>query len=378
MMDSMNIFNENSNVEKISSMRKSGGILEWGSIRYYFPRAFGFCYGVDRAIDMVFRACERFEGRVIYLTDELIHNPWINKKLAEKGVHYLKRNSQHLLECDCLKNQDVVVISAFGTHFKDVENLKSKGVTIVDCTCGAIISVWRRVARYATDGFITVIHGKRHHEETRATLSQARREGGEWIAIENEKEAVRLVDVICQKTSLADFALSYQEAVSGGLLNKPFDWKIGMANQTTMLQEESMAIQQVLRRALVSRFGEGEIEKRFRAFDTICGATQDRQEALRDLLKEPLDCLLIVGGFNSSNTAHLADIASFSPVSFFHIESADNIISRSEIHARDPKTCQLTLYKDWLAFEAQHIGITSGASTPDATLLEIIKKIKDL
>ena len=344
---------ENYSASAIAAIRETGGIWELEGLRFHFPEHFGFCYGVDKAIDMVFETTERFKDRRIFLTDQLIHNPYINGKLMEKGVQYLKRDAENLLLCVGLKAEDVVVVSAFGTDFRDIERLKAQGVTIVDSTCGAIINVWKRVEGYAKKGFITVVHGKRNHEETRATASQAVKEGGTYVIVENMNEAEELASTIRRPD---------------------FDEKMGMANQTTMLKGESLAIQGILRNAFIERFGEKETQDRFRSFDTICGATQDRQDALRKLLNGKLDLVLIVGGFNSSNTTHLAEIAD-GKLPYYHIESVQDILSAAEIRSRRPGSGQVTVGQGWLTQSVKNIGITSGASTPDVTLYEIIQKI---
>ena len=366
---------ENYEASAISAIRETGGVWDFGRLQFHFPEHFGFCYGVDKAIDMVFETCSRFEGRRIFLTDQLIHNPYINGKLKEKGVHYLHRNAKNLLLTDELQAGDVVVVSAFGTDFRDIAKLKEKNVTIVDSTCGAIINVWKRVEGYAKNGFITIMHGKRNHEETRATVSQAVKEGGAYILIENKKEAEDLADVIRGKMAESDFLKNYSHAVSENLNLKSMESRMGMANQTTMLKGESLEIQGILKKAYQERFGETETVQRFRSFDTICGATQDRQDALRKLLDQPLDLLVIVGGFNSSNTSHLAEIAD-GRLPFFHIESAGDISSSERIHCRNPKTSKVVDVQNWFPTNVRRIGITSGASTPDVTLLEIIQKIR--
>ena len=377
---------ENYEAKSISKIRETGGVWTMGPLAFHFPEHFGFCYGVDKAIDMVFETCERFSlpagqagafDRRIFMTDQLIHNPYINGKLKEKGVHYLKRDSHNLLLCDELVPSDVVVVSAFGTDFRDVTRLREKGVTLVDSTCGAIINVWKRVEGYAKKGFITIMHGKRNHEETRATVSQAVKEGGAYLTIENRAEACELTEVILGKRKEKDFIQKYPGCAPS--MDFTFDaatCKMGMANQTTMLKGESLEIQGMLKAAFTERFGEMATRERFKSFDTICGATQDRQDALRNLLKKPLDLLMIVGGFNSSNTSHLAEIASPSAgLPFFHIEGEQDIVSAQQIHARDPKTGQAKDYENWLPKSLKNIGITSGASTPDVTLFEVIQKI---
>jgi len=368
---------ENYEAPSISAIRETGGVWDFGDLVFHFPEHFGFCYGVDKAIDMVFETCERFQDRRIFLTDQLIHNPYINGKLKEKGVHYLKRDSQSLLICDELKNGDIVVVSAFGTDFRDIQNLKSKGVTIVDSTCGAIINVWKRVEGYAKKGTLTIMHGKRNHEETRATVSQAVKEGGAYIIIENIGEAEELAQVIRGEIREENFVKKYPQAIPENFSFDSATCRMGMANQTTMLKGESLRIQEILKKATQDRFGEAATAERFKSFDTICGATQDRQDALRNLFNKPLDLLIIVGGFNSSNTSHLAEIAD-GRLSFFHIESAADIVSRDEIRCRDPRTGKIETARGWFQNPMKNIGITSGASTPDVTLSEIIQKLTRL
>jgi 4-hydroxy-3-methylbut-2-enyl diphosphate reductase len=369
---------ENYSAGAISSIRETGGTWEVEGLSFHFPEHFGFCYGVDKAIDMVFETTERFWAKRIFLTDQLIHNPHINGKLKEKGVRYLKRDAQNLLICEELVPEDVVVVSAFGTDFRDIERLKERSVTIVDSTCGAILNVWKRVEGYAKNGFITIVHGKRNHEETRATVSQAVKEGGSYITIENMREALELADVIRGKTKAADFIAAHPGcAISENYSFDSSTCKMGMANQTTMLKGESLKIQETLKLAFVDRFGEGALHEKFRSFDTICGATQDRQDALRSLLKKPLDLLLIVGGFNSSNTTHLAEIAD-GQLPFFHIESARDILSLDRIRSRQPQSGKTEEKEGWFSPGTKNIGVTSGASTPDVTLFEIIQKILSL
>ena len=390
---------ENYSAGTISAIRETGGVWELEGLSFHFPEHFGFCYGVDKAIDMVFETTERFKDRRIFLTDQLIHNPYINGKLKEKGVQYLKRDSQNLLVCGELVPGDIVVVSAFGTDFRDIERLKESSVTIVDSTCGAIINVWKRVEGYAKNGFITIVHGKRNHEETRATVSQAVKEGGAYITIENMDEALELADVIRGKTSSTEFIAAHPGcAISEKYSFDSAACKMGMANQTTMLKGESLKIQETLKAAFVERFGEAMLREKFRSFDTICGATQDRQDALRNLLKKPLDLVLIVGGFNSSNTTHLAEIADRTIMSspsvligdqvdsrvrgngipFFHIESAGDILSLERIRSRQPKSGKTQTEENWFSPGTKHIGMTSGASTPDVILFEIIQKILSL
>ncbi len=366
---------ENYEASSISAIREKGGVWDFGDTVFHFPEHFGFCYGVDKAIDMVFETCSRFEGKRIFMTDQLIHNPYINGKLKEKGVRILQRDARNLLLTDSLEAGDIVVVSAFGTDFRDMAAMKEKGVTVVDSTCGAIINVWKRVEGYAKNGFITVMHGKRNHEETRATLSQTVKEGGAYVAIENTQEARELADVVRGKTPTAEFLAKYSEAVLPGFSFDTVTCKMGMANQTTMLKGESLDIQNMLRQAFLERFGEEATAARFRSFDTICGATQDRQDAVRKLLEKKLDLILIVGGFNSSNTTHLAEI-SHGRLDGYHIESADDILSADELRHRHPITGKVETAKGWLKPTTREIGITSGASTPDVTLLTIIQKIR--
>ncbi len=366
---------ENYEATSISQIRETGGVWDFGGLVFHFPEHFGFCYGVDKAIDMVFETCERFAGKNIYLTDQLIHNPMINGKLKERGVRYLKRDPRNLLVCGDLKPEDVVVVSAFGTDFRDIQKLKERGVTVVDSTCGAIVNVWKRVEGYAKNGFITIMHGKRNHEETRATVSQAVKEGGAYLIVENKKEARELAEVIHGRFTEREFLEKYPGAAPEGFSWDASSCKMGMANQTTMLKGESLEIQEMLRAAFRERFGEAATNERFKSFDTICGATQDRQDALRGLLDKKLDLVLIVGGFNSSNTTHLAEIVS-GKLPIYHIESAEDILSRDSIRAKDPVTGAVREESCWFPEQARDIGITSGASTPDVILQQVIEKMR--
>lgn len=370
---------KNYEAQSISAIRETGGVWDFDGLSFHFPEHFGFCYGVDKAIDMVFETCSRFRGHRIFMTDQLIHNPYINSKLQENGVQILKRDTGNLLVCDSLGAGDVVVVSAFGTDFRDIKKLREKDVTIVDSTCGAIINVWKRVEGYAKNGFITIMHGKRNHEETRATVSQAVKEGGSFIIIENRGEAEDLAQVILGKLTEREFIKKYPEALSEDLSKSSggqgaFGGKMGMANQTTMLKGESLEIQNRLRAAFQERFGEGATLERFKSFDTICGATQDRQDAMRGLLNKNLDLVLIVGGFNSSNTTHLAEIAD-GKLPYYHIERVDDILTATEIRSRSPLTGAVGVHSGWFPDSIRNVGITSGASTPDITLLEIIQKM---
>jgi len=383
---------ENYEDVQIAEAKASGGTWKVGEFEFFFPKHFGFCYGVDRAIDLAFETCERFPNKRIFLTDQLIHNPFINEKLKERGVQCLDRDNKHFLITDALNKEDVVFVSAFGTDFRDIERLQKIGCTIVDSTCGAIINVWKRIADYAKDQCVTVVHGKRNHEETRATSSRALKDGTSYIVIENKAEAHHLADVVRGKVSEATFTELFGKAVSYNFVFDPDHWKMGMANQTTMMKEESLAIQDILRQAFEDRFGDAGAKEKFRSFDTICSATQDRQDALRQLLDQKLDILMIVGGFNSSNTAHLAEIASqTSPrprggegrergqkLPYYHIQSEEDLLSETEIRARDPHTGEIATHQNWFPKGARRIGITSGASTPDVILLKLIQKIAKL
>src|SRR5438874_1172517 len=278
-----------------------------GRLTVHLAREFGFCYGVDRAVDYAYQAVARFPGRSVFLTGEIIHNPHVNDRLRANGIRFLSDPAER---AHALGAEDVVILPAFGITVQEMLRFSQLGCTLVDTTCGSVLNVWKNVVRYAQDGFTAVIHGKVKHEETQATASQALKyPNGRYLVVLDRDEAAVVCEYIRHGGDRAAFLARFAHAVSPGF-NPDVDLQhIGCANQTTMLMSESLEIGEMFRAAMRHRYGEADLAAHFRAVDTICSATQERQDAVEALLDaETLDLMIVVGGYNSSNTCNLARI----------------------------------------------------------------------
>jgi 4-hydroxy-3-methylbut-2-enyl diphosphate reductase len=334
-----------------------------GRLTVHLAREFGFCYGVDRAVDYAYQTRERFPDRPVYLTGEIIHNPHVNDKLRAMGVRFLSDDPS---ASDRLGPNDVVILPAFGVTVGMLEQLDRRGCTLVDTTCGSVLNVWKNVRRYVDGGYTSIIHGKVWHEETQATASQAALSGGKFLVVFDRDETELVCRYIRKGGSASSFMAHFEKAASPGFDPDRDFGRIGLANQTTMLMSESLEIGDMLRAAMLDRYGEAECRERYQAFDTICSATQDRQDAIVALLREkPVDLMVVIGGYNSSNTANLARICADQRPTF-HIADPDCLLSPDEIRHRPVGTKEETVTTGWLPREgAVRIGLTSGASTPD-------------
>jgi len=353
---------------------------ESGRLTVRLAREFGFCYGVDRAVDYAYQARRRFPGRNVFLTGEIIHNPHVNERLREAGIRFLSDAGEH---ADGLGPDDVVILPAFGVTVSDMAQLSHQGCTLVDTTCGSVLNVWKNVVRYAREGFTAIIHGKVKHEETRATASQALKyPQGRYLVVLDRAEAEIVCDYIRSGGDPAALLQRFAGAVSPGFDPDRDLQRLGCANQTTMLMSESLQIGEMFREAMRARYGEAELSTRFRAFDTICSATQERQDAVISLLdQEPLDVMLVVGGYNSSNTCNLARICA-DRVRTYHIADPDCMRSATEIRHRPVGAPSTTagieeITYGWLpASGSLAIGLTAGASTPNNIVGEVIRKLE--
>ena len=282
----------------VARVKQDGFRYDAGRLTIHIAREFGFCYGVDRAVDYAYQARSRFPDRTVYLTGEIIHNPHVNDRLRALGVRFLSDEGASLEQ---ITPDDVVILPAFGITIEALEAFVAQGCTLVDTTCGSVLNVWKNVRRYGDDGLTSVIHGKYWHEETRATASQASRGGAShYLVVLNREQALEVCDYIRHGGDRAAFLRTFEQAVSPGFDPDRHLERIGCANQTTMLSSESLAIGELFRAAIRDRYGDTGLESRFRAFDTICSATQDRQDAVLALLDEQrLDLMLVLGGYNS-------------------------------------------------------------------------------
>ena len=357
----------------VEALRERGFRLRTPQVEVRLAEEFGFCYGVDRAVEYAYEAVEMFPGRRITLIGEIIHNPHVNNRLREMGVEIISPE-EAAGAADKFRPEDVVIIPAFGVPVPLFQRLRATECVLVDTTCGSVLNVWKNVDRYGKAGITSVIHGKYHHEETRATASQATRHaGGQYLIVRDMAEAEIVCGYIRSGGDKEAFLKAFAPAVSPGFDPDRHLEKIGVANQTTMLSSESLAIAEALRLAMVDRFGESAAE-RFRSFDTICSATQDRQDAVIKLAKERLDLMLVIGGYNSSNTNHLAAIAlNSSPT--FHIQNAACILDTARIRHKPVGSHEEIVSEGWLPPAGAVVGVTAGASTPNVKVGEVIERI---
>ena len=344
-----------------------------GRLTVHLAREFGFCYGVDRAVDYAYQTRRRFPDRTVYLTGEIIHNPHVNDQLRAMDVRFLSDTPGAI---DHLDANDVVILPAFGVTISMLHQLTERGCTLIDTTCGSVLNVWKNVRRYAEGGFTAVIHGKVWHEETQATASQAVEYGGRYLVLFNAVEAEVVCNYIRQGGDPADVLARFPQAVSAGFDPERDLQRIGLANQTTMLMSESLEIEQMLKAAMIDRYGETDLIQHFQAFDTICSATQDRQDAVVALLGErPIDLMIVIGGYNSSNTCNLARICAASRPTF-HIADPEGLVSPDEIRHRPVGSKTEATSTAWLPSGGPvSIGLTSGASTPDNLVGDVVLKL---
>jgi len=359
--------------ELVAAVKEADYRYESGRLTLYLAREFGFCYGVDRAVDYAYQTRKRFPDRTVYLTGEIIHNPHVNAQIRAQGIRFLTDPGESF---DSLTPADVVILPAFGITVELLESLVERGCTLVDTTCGSVLNVWKNVKRYSADGFTSIIHGKYWHEETRATASQAYQSGvGHFLVVLDRAEAATVCDYIRHGGDRSGFFEAFARASSPGFDPDVHLARIGCANQTTMLSSESLEIGEMFRQAVAARYGDASLHDRFRAFDTICSATQDRQDAILRLLDERrLDLMIVLGGFNSSNTCNLARICA-ERVPTFHIADPEGLVSSDEIRHKPIHSKQELTTQGWLPAGNLAIGLTSGASTPDNLVEAVIRRL---
>jgi 4-hydroxy-3-methylbut-2-en-1-yl diphosphate reductase len=361
----------------VASLKANGYHLQVGPLSFRLAKEFGFCYGVDRAVDYAYETRAKFPDRNLHLVGEIIHNPHVNRKLEEMGIQFLLRSPIGEFDFDRLTPDDVVIMPAFGVTISDFERLRSIGCVMVDTTCGSVLNVWKRVESYARDGYTAIIHGKHYHEETKATASQVMKyPGGRYLVVLNMAEARMVCDYIEGVGGAADeLAQYFARSVSPGFDFSRDLTRVGLANQTTMLSNESLAIAEEFRKSIERRYGGEHVAEHFRTFDTICSATQERQDAVIELLNHPLDVMVVVGGYNSSNTCHLAALAQSRGVRTYHIEDAQGIDPSSGTIRHQTVGRKVEVEdSEWLN-GVLRIGITAGASTPNNKIGETISRI---
>jgi 4-hydroxy-3-methylbut-2-enyl diphosphate reductase len=363
--------------ELVERIRASGHILSAGDLTIKLAKEFGFCYGVERAIDLAYAARKAYPDRRIFLLGEIIHNPEVNDQIRRMGIVTIAGKPRDE-EINQLRPEDIVIIPAFGTEVATRKKLEAKGCSFVDTTCGDVMSVWKRVRQYSKDAVTSIIHGKAWHEETMATSSQARASGnGHYLVVFTLAETDYVCDYIVHGGDKAEFLAKFKGAYSEGFDPELHLQAIGVANQTTMLRGETEDVQRRLKAAMAAKYGEAELPLHFRFFDTICGATQDRQDALEKLLRQPLDLLLVIGGYNSSNTSHLAEMGENRLPTYF-IKNAAKMISDRLIHHYDQHKHEEVETRDWLPVGRVTVGITAGASCPNNLIEDTIRRLFEL
>ncbi len=365
---------ENYHSALVAEIKERGYTFASGRLTLHLAREFGFCYGVDRAVDYAYQARTRFPDRTVFLTGEIIHNPHVNDKLRALDIRFLSDAGESI---DRLTPDDVVILPAFGVTIEMLARLSAIGCTLVDTTCGSVLNVWKNVKRYTQDGFTSVIHGKHWHEETQATASQAvQSTRGRYLVVYDKSEANIVCDFIRSGGDRGALLAEFADAVSPGFDPDVDLNRIGLANQTTMLMSESLEIGEMFRAAMLDRYGEAELADRYRAFDTICSATQDRQDAVIHLLRdERLDLMIVIGGYNSSNTCNLAHICA-EKVPTYHIAEPGCLLSADLVRHKPVGRKSEEETAGWLKSSGPiTVGLTSGASTPDNLVEQVVRRL---
>jgi 4-hydroxy-3-methylbut-2-enyl diphosphate reductase len=356
-------------------------VIDCGPVVFRIARFFGFCYGVENAIEIAYRALEENEGKRIFLLSEMIHNPHVNGDLLQRGVRFLQTaDGEELIPLSELRADDVVIVPAFGTTVELFEALNARGIDPqrYNATCPFVEKVWKRGRQLAQQGFSIVIHGKHTHEETRATFSHIRLDGPS-VVVRDRDEAAHLAKYVRGELSAEHFEVEFAGRYSPGFRVPEDLQRLGVVNQTTMLAEETHEIAQMMKQALIDRFGLESIgEHNAETRDTLCYATSENQRAMRGLLDHGGDIAIVVGGYNSSNTSHLVELCE-GKVPVFYLKDAEEIVSRDEIRHLDPHYKQVRTTMGWLPHRSPvEIMVSAGASCPDAMVEAVIAKISGL
>ncbi len=357
----------------IGSIRENGNVLEYGRLNVKLAEAFGFCWGVERAVAMAYETRKHYPNERIWITNEIIHNPSVNDNLRTMNVLFISEENG-IKDFSEVKEGDVVILPAFGATVQDMQLLHDRGCHIIDTTCPWVSKVWHTVEKHKKHTFTSIIHGKYKHEETLATSSFA----GTYLVVLDMEEAEYVSNYILGKGDRDDFLGRFSKASS-----KDFDpdkdlSRLGVANQTTMLKSETEEIGRLFEKTMLKKYGPAELNEHFLAFNTICDATEERQGAMFSLVDEPLDLMVVIGGYNSSNTIHLQEIAVSRGIRSFHIDTPERIGELDNTICHMPLGGKLSTDKKFLPEGQVNVGITSGASTPDKVVEHVIEKLMTL
>lgn len=353
----------------IQQIRDGGYILTRGNVTIRLAQAFGFCWGVERAVAMAYETRQHFPQERIWITNEIIHNPSVNQRLREMQVEFIPVDGA-LKDFAVVGQGDVVILPAFGASVQEMQILNGKGCTIVDTTCPWVSKVWNTVEKHKKSSHTSIIHGKYNHEETVATSSFA----GTYLIVLNLEQAEYVAHYILHGGDRHEFLAKFHKSHSVGFDPDRDLERVGIANQTTMLKGETEQIGKLFERIMMQKYGPDQLNHHFLSFNTICDATQERQDAMYDLVDDALDLMVVVGGYNSSNTTHLQEIAVDRHIPSYHIDSGDRIGPGNRVEHK-PLNQELEVTENWLPEGAIAVGITSGASTPDKVVAQVIEKI---
>lgn len=355
----------------IQTIRDRNYQLQQGDVTIYLAESFGFCWGVERAVAMAYETRQHFPTEPIWITNEIIHNPSVNQRLREMNVHFIEMDANHQKDFSGVGKGDVVILPAFGASVSEMQLLNDKGCTIVDTTCPWVSKVWNSVEKHKKRNYTSIIHGKYKHEETIATSSFA----DKYLVVLNLDQAQYVADYILHGGDKAEFLEKFKNAYSEGF-DPDLDLdQIGVANQTTMLKSETEQIGKLFERTMMQKYGPTELNQHFMSFNTICDATQERQDAMFGLVEKDLSLMVVIGGYNSSNTTHLQEIAIEYNIPSYHIDSADRIDVDNNRIEHKPLQKDLEVTENWLPQGPIAVGVTSGASTPDKVVEAAITKI---
>ncbi len=356
----------------IQQIRENGYRLTRGTVTIHLAEAFGFCWGVERAVAMAYETRQHFPKEKLWITNEIIHNPSVNQRLREMEVAFIPV-VEGKKDFSGVQTGDVVILPAFGASVQEMQLLSDRGCTIVDTTCPWVSKVWNTVEKHKKSRYTSIIHGKYNHEETVATSSFA----GTYLIVLNLEQAEYVADYILRGGDKSEFMAKFHKACSEGFDPDRDLVQIGIANQTTMLKGETEQIGKLFEHTMMRKYGPDQLNQHFLSFNTICDATQERQDAMFDLVNMPLDLMVVVGGYNSSNTTHLQEIAIDRGLASYHIDSPDRIGVGNRVEHK-PLGQELTVTEPWLPGGDISVGITSGASTPDKIVEEVIGKIFEI
>jgi len=356
----------------VQQIRDNGYRLQRGEIAIRLAEAFGFCWGVERAVAIAYETRKQFPQEQIWITNEIIHNPSVNQRLRDMAVQFVPVEAGQK-DFSAIGSEDVVILPAFGASVQEMQLLNDKHCTIVDTTCPWVSKVWNSVEKHKKGDYTSIIHGKYKHEETIATSSFA----NTYLVVLNLEEAEYVCDYILNGGNRDEFLAKFERACSSGFDPETDLVRVGIANQTTMLKSETEQIGKLFEHTMMRKYGTTQLNQHFVSFNTICDATQERQDAMLNLVEEPLDLMVVIGGFNSSNTTHLQEIAIARNIPSYHIDDAMRIGPGNRIEHK-PLQQDVVIEENWLPDGSLVVGITSGASTPDRAVAEVVEKIFQL